>query len=51
MRVSHDDGTVLELTAGDAYVIEPGHNAEVIGSEPFVGFEFAPKAAEEYARS
>lgn len=50
MRVTHDDGTVLDLGAGDAYVIEPGHNAEVLGSEAFVGFEFAPKAAEEYAR-
>jgi mannose-6-phosphate isomerase-like protein (cupin superfamily) len=51
MRVMHDDGTELELAPGEAYVIEPGHNAEVVGSEVFVGFEFAPKAAEEYARS
>jgi len=50
MRITHDDGTVLELTQGDAYVIEPGHNAEVVGDEPFVGFEFEQKAAEEYAR-
>jgi hypothetical protein len=50
MRVSHDDGTVLELAAGEAYVIEPGHDAEVLGDEAFVGFEFEPKAAEEYAR-
>jgi mannose-6-phosphate isomerase-like protein (cupin superfamily) len=51
MRVMHDDGTELELAPGEAYVIEPGHNAEVVGGEVFVGFEFAPKAAEEYARS
>ena len=50
MRVTHDDGTVVEIEAGDAYVIEPGHNAEVVGDEPFIGFEFEPKAAEEYAR-
>ena len=50
MRVTHDDGTVLELGPGDAYVIEPGHDAEIIGGERFVGFEFQPKAAEEYAR-
>ena len=50
MRVTHDDGTVLELRTGDAYVIEPGHDAEVIGDEQFVGFEFQAKAAEEYAR-
>ena len=50
MRVTHDDGTVLELAAGDAYVIEPGHDAEILGDERFVGFEFEPRAAEEYAR-
>jgi len=50
MRVTHDDGTVLELGPGDAYVIEPGHDAEIVGGDRFVGFEFEPKAAEEYAR-
>jgi hypothetical protein len=50
MRVTHNDGTMLELEAGDAYVIEPGHDAEVVSEEPFVGFEFQPQAAEEYAR-
>jgi hypothetical protein len=50
MRVTHEDGTVLDLSRGDAYVIEPGHDAEVVGDEAFIGFEFAPKAAEEYAR-
>ena len=50
MRVTHEDGTVLELVPGEAYVIEPGHDAEVLGDEPFVGFEFEQKAAEEYAR-
>jgi hypothetical protein len=51
MRVMHEDGSVLELGPGEAYVIEPGHDAEVLGGEAFVGFEFEPKAAEEYARS
>jgi quercetin dioxygenase-like cupin family protein len=50
MRVTHDDGTLLELGPGDAYVIEPGHDAEIPGDERFVGFEFEAKAAEEYAR-
>lgn len=50
MRVTHDDGTVLELASGDAYVIEPGHDAEIVGDTQFVGFEFEVKAAEEYAR-
>jgi hypothetical protein len=51
MRVTHDDGTVLELTPGDAYVIEPGHDAEVVGEGHFVAFEFEPRSVEEYARS
>jgi len=50
MRVTHEDGTVLELGPGEAYVIEPGHDAEVVSDEVFIGFEFEPKAAEEYAR-
>ena len=27
MHVMHDDGTEIDLKAGDAYVIEPGHDA------------------------
>ena len=50
MRVTHDDGTVLEIGPGDAYVILPGHDAEVVGDDGFVGFEFEQKSAEEYAR-
>ncbi len=50
MRVMHDDGSTVELGPGDAYVIHPGHNAEVLGGEEFVGFEFEQRSAEEYAR-
>ncbi len=50
MRVFHDDGTEAELRAGDAYVIEPGHDASILGDEPFVALEFESRAAEEYAR-
>ena len=50
MKVTHDDGTVVEIGPGDAYVIQPGHHAEIVGDEQFVGFEFQPQAAEEYAR-
>ena len=49
--IKHEDGTELELAAGDAYVIEPGHDAWVVGDEPFVGYEFESRAAEEFARS
>ena len=51
MLVQHGDGTELELGPGDVYVIEPGHDAEVVGDEPLEAFEFEPHAAEEYARS
>ena len=40
MHVVHDDGTEQDLGAADAYVIEPGHDAWVTSSEPFVGLEF-----------
>jgi len=51
MHVRHDDGTELEIGPGDAYVIEPGHDAWIVGSEVFVGYEFDSKAAETFARS
>jgi hypothetical protein len=50
IAVQHEDGTELELGPGDAYIIEPGHDAWVVGDEGFVGFEFETKSAEEYAR-
>ena len=40
MHVVHEDGTEQDIGAGDAYVIEPGHDAWVTSSEPFVGLEF-----------
>ncbi len=35
MHVQHEDGTEIEIGPGDAYVIEPGHDAWVVGSEAF----------------
>lgn len=51
MHVVHDDGTEQEIVPGQAYVIEPGHDAWVVGDERIVGFEFESKTAEEYAKS
>jgi hypothetical protein len=51
LHVAHEDGTEAEIEPGDAYVIEPGHDAWVLGDESFVGFEFEARSAEEYARS
>ena len=50
MHVVHDDGSEMEIGPGDAYVIQPGHDAWVVGDEPFVGYEFESHAAEDYAR-
>ena len=49
MRVLHDDGTEQEIRAGNSYVIEPGHDAWVVGDEPVVAFEFESTTAATYA--
>jgi hypothetical protein len=51
MEVVHDDGTKASLTPGVAYVIEPGHDAWVVGEEPAIGLEFESTSAETYAKS
>ena len=48
LHVVGDDGTESDVGPGDAYAIDPGHDAWVVGDEPFVGIEF--KSAGEYAR-
>jgi len=50
LHVSHEDGTEVEVESGRPYVIEPGHDAWVVGDQPFVAFEFDSSAAEGYAR-
>ena len=50
MHVAHEDGTEQEIGPGEIYVIEPGHDAWVVGDERLVGFEFEPRAAEEFGR-
>jgi hypothetical protein len=51
LAVSHEDGTEVELGPGEAYIIEPGHDAWVVGDDRFVGFEFESRSAEDYAKS
>jgi hypothetical protein len=51
LHVVHEDGSEADIAPGDSYVIEPGHDAWVVGDEQFVGYEFESRAAEEYARS
>lgn len=50
IHVKHDDGTEAELGPGDAYIIEPGHDAWIVGNEPLVGYEFESTAAGTYAK-
>jgi hypothetical protein len=51
MRVVHDDGTEQEIGGGQTYIIEPGHDAWVVGDDPVVGFEFESRAAEEFGKA
>ncbi len=36
MRYVMDDGTTIEAGAGDHLLIDPGHQAEVLGDEPCI---------------
>jgi hypothetical protein len=49
LHVVHRDGTEGDAGPGDAYVIEPGHDAWVVGDEPVVAFEF--ESADTYAKA
>jgi class 3 adenylate cyclase len=41
MQFETDDGAVRVLGPGDAFDVEPGHNARVVGDEPCVTIDFA----------
>ena len=49
LHVAHEDGTAMDLGPGDAYLLEPGHDAWVVGDEPFIGYEFESRTASTYA--
>lgn len=40
MRIHMDDGTEREMSAGELVAIPPGHDAEVVGTEPCVFLDF-----------
>ena len=44
LRVVMDDGSELDIRDGDAFEIPPGHDAWVVGDEPFDSVEFASAA-------
>jgi quercetin dioxygenase-like cupin family protein len=39
IKIVMDDGQELDLAAGDAYRIPPGHDAWVVGDEEYVGVD------------
>lgn len=51
MHVVHGDASEVDLNAGDVYEIQPGHDAWVLGDEPFVGVEFDSTTVATFARS
>jgi hypothetical protein len=51
LHIVHDDGTEGEAGPGQAYVVEPGHEAWVVGDEPVVALEFEAATAASYART
>ena len=50
LHIVATDGTEADVGPGDAYRLEPGHDAWVLGDEPFVALEFESKTAETYAK-
>ena len=50
LHVKHNDGTEVDLVPGDAYEVQPGHDAWVVGNEPFVALEFQSETAETFAK-
>ena len=44
-----DDGTIIEMKAGDLFHIPSGHDSWVVGDEPYVSLHFL--GAEHYAAS
>jgi quercetin dioxygenase-like cupin family protein len=49
LLIAMEDGTKMELVPGDFAVIAPGHDAWVLGDEPFIAIDFSP-AMKNYAR-
>ena len=49
LGVKQDDGSEGEIGPGDAYVLDPGHDAWVVGEDEFVCYEFESDTAQHYA--
>ena len=44
LEVWTTDGDRVTISAGESFTIPPGHDARVVGDEPFVSIEFASAA-------
>jgi hypothetical protein len=40
-----DDGAEADVSPGDVFALSPGHDAWIVGDEPFVAYDFAGGAA------
>jgi quercetin dioxygenase-like cupin family protein len=50
LHVAPEGGEELEISPGEAYEIEPGHDAWVVGDESFMGLEFDARTVDRYAK-
>ena len=50
IHVVMDDGTELDVAAGEVFVIGPGHDAWVTSDEPCVVYDVAAEEDEDYAK-
>jgi hypothetical protein len=50
LHVASTDGSEADLGPGDSFRLDPGHDAWVLGDEPFVALEFESKTAATYAK-
>ena len=51
LGVKMEDGSEFKLQPDDAYIIEPGHDAWVIGDEAVIAYEFNAETAKNFAKS
>ena len=40
IKIVHDDGSEMTVSAGEAFSCAPGHDAWVVGDEEVVSYEF-----------
>lgn len=50
LRIEMEDGSTLEVTAGDVYTVPPGHDAVVVGDDTYVAYEFNSDSAEYFSQ-